>query len=153
MSKNKYFILGILALLNSCTPLEHEKYDENTYPEIVKTFFNKYKESPETAISNVFTSSKWIEMEMSNSKKDSLVLQLKEVTDLLGKFEGYEVMKIVSAGDSYKVISTIAKYQRQPVRFNFLLYKPSEKWQIQNFTFDFNIEEELMNNTNLSFDF
>jgi hypothetical protein len=35
------------------------------------------------------------------------------------------------------------KYDRQPIRFNFLFYSPNGQWQLQNFSFDDGIDEEL----------
>lgn len=150
MIKKTLLIGSLLIITNSCKRI-NEVQNEN--PKIVFEFFKEYDKDPDNALNNIFKSNDWLKSNISTSQKDSLVSQISSITKLLGNFNGYEILKVIDAGDSFKVISTIAKYERQPVRFNFLLYKPESEWQVQNFTYDLNIEEELMNNTNLSFDF
>lgn len=36
------------------------------------------------------------------------------------------------------------KYDRQPIRFLFIFYRASEKWQLQNFRYDDDFETEII---------
>ncbi len=45
--------------------------------------------------------------------------------------------------------SFLVKYARQPLRFTFILYKPNDKWVIQNFSWDSALEDELYNASSL----
>lgn len=40
------------------------------------------------------------------------------------------------------------KYDRQPVRFQFIFYKPSDKWQLQDFRYDDDLDTELIEAAN-----
>jgi hypothetical protein len=37
----------------------------------------------------------------------------------------------------------MVRYDRQPVRFSILFYKPNNQWGLQNFSYDDNLDEEL----------
>jgi hypothetical protein len=63
--------------------------------------------------------------------------------DQLGEYYGYELITEKRAGESYIIKSFLAKYERQPLRFNFVLYKPNTKWVLQNLSFDVDVDEEL----------
>ncbi|PQJ23482.1 hypothetical protein [Tenacibaculum sp. SG-28] len=118
---------------------------------IVSNFFKTYDGKPQKAIEDIFNSNKWLNFE--KSQKETVFLKLNNLISQLGSYQGYETIKSINIGKSYRVISAIAKYDRQPLRFNFILYKPLDKWQVQNFNFDVNIESVLEQNITLSFDY
>jgi len=37
----------------------------------------------------------------------------------------------------------IVKFERQPLRFKFLMYKPDNTWSLNNFSYDASIDDEL----------
>ena len=37
----------------------------------------------------------------------------------------------------------LVKYEREPIRFTFLLYKPKDKWEVLNFSFNENMDKEI----------
>lgn len=151
--KNKFGIVCLIFLglvLCNCKMNKEEKVEET--PKIIKDFFNQYDTyNAEKAIDFVLNSNKWLK-EIDRVQKDSLRTNLSEMVKELGKYYTYEVIKTSDIGDSYKVVSCIAKYEMQPIRFNFVLYKAVNEWQIQNFTYDLNMEEEALRRTDLSFE-
>ena len=74
---------------------------------------------------------------------ENVKTQLTSFLGLVGDYYGYEKSTDKSVGESYKLISYMIKYDRQPVRFTFVFYKPKDKWQVQNFQYDDNLDEEL----------
>ena len=49
-----------------------------------------------------------------------------------------------SISEDYLLYSFLIKYDRQPIRYLFIYYKPKNKWQLQNFQYDDNLETELI---------
>ncbi len=110
--------------------------------EIIDQFFEEYFVSPDDAIYNAFATNKWM-MEDSRDAIDNVVFQLKNFIDLIGNYNGFEKIREKDLTTSLKFYTYLVKYERQPLRFTFLLYKPSEKWQLQNFKFDDSIDDDI----------
>lgn len=108
---------------------------------ITKNFFETFKTNPGKAYDQLFIDNKW----MKDKKADLATNRIKLVDFFcgLGNYYGFEPITEKTAGESYVLKSFLVKYERQPVRFTFLLYRPDKTWQIQNFSFDTNIEEEV----------
>lgn len=108
---------------------------------ITKKFFETFKTDPGKAYNDLFVDNKW----MKDKKTDLEAIRLKLIDFFsgLGQYYGYEPITEKSAGESYVLKSYLIKYERQPVRFTFLLYRPNKTWQIQNFSYDTNIEDEV----------
>ncbi len=130
------FIITYLLILISFAAKSQES-PEN----LIKEFFIQYKKDPLTAYENVFKGNKW--MADSKSVLETTKIKLADVITQLGNYEGYEFITEKKAGTSYVFKSFLVKYERQPLRFTFILYKPNKVWQIQNFSFDDGIDNEL----------
>ena len=72
----------------------------------------------------------------------SIKSSINQTISLLGKSYGYEVTSVKKAGKSFELITAIAIYDRQSIRFQFSMYKPSSKWKLLNLNFDDKVEEE-----------
>jgi hypothetical protein len=55
----------------------------------------------------------------------------------------YEKLTERTAGQSLIVITYLVKYDREPIRFTFTLYKADDYWQVNNFSYDENLGDEL----------
>ena len=115
-------------------------YGQST-EKVTEVFFNAYKENPTKAYGNLFENNKW--MKDKKSDIETIKIKLADFISGLGEYYGYELITEKSVGESYILKSFLIKYERQPVRFTFLLYKPNDNWQIQNFTYDTNISDEV----------
>jgi len=109
---------------------------------LIDTFFTYYKNTGiEKAIDFVFGTNKY--MKQSQEVIDNIKLRFNKATPQLGPYYGYELFIKREAGSSYVFLSYLMKYERQPIQISFILYKPDEKWQIQNLRFDDKLDDEL----------
>ena len=109
---------------------------------LINQFFKIYEKSPQEAVSYIFSTNKWI-LERNKDGIENVKTQLTSFLGLVGNYYGYEKITEKRLGDTYKLVSYMIKYDRQPVRFTFIFYKPEDKWQLQNFQYDDNLDEEL----------
>ncbi|CAL2104426.1 conserved exported protein of unknown function [Tenacibaculum sp. 190130A14a] len=109
--------------------------------EITKEFFKTYEKSPQKAIDYAFGTNKW--MDRNQDGIENVKNQLNNLLGLVGDYCGYEKITEKSIGESYKLVSYMIKYDRQPIRFTFIFYKPKNKWQVLNFQYDDKLDDEL----------
>jgi hypothetical protein len=131
----RLFLIAITFILFQFSNAQSSK------EEITTKFFKEFKEDPSKAYMNLFTFNKW--MADKKSVLETSRIKLADLVEQLGEYYGHELITEKKAGESYIIKSFLAKYERQPVRFNFILYKPNDKWMLQNITFDVEIDEEL----------
>lgn len=108
---------------------------------ITENFFKTYKQSPTKAYEALFINNKW--MKDKKSAIETVKIKLEDLLKDVGTYYGYELITEKNAGESYILKSYLIKYERQPLRFTFFLYKPNNEWTIQNFTYDTQIDDEL----------
>jgi hypothetical protein len=109
--------------------------------EITDKFFELYSKDPLKAVDYAFSTNKWFDRQQDGVA--NLKNKLKNLVDLCGEYYGFEVLSDRSAGQSVRMITYIIKYDREPIRFSFLLYKPKDKWQVNNLSFDEDIDNDL----------
>lgn len=132
----------ILFILISWLLLSTQSFGQLAEDEVITSkFFETFKTDPGKAYNDLFADNKW----MKDKKTDLETNRIKLVDFFsgLGQYYGYEPITEKSAGESYVLKSYLIKYERQPVRFTFILYRPNKTWQIQNFSYDTNIEDEV----------
>lgn len=115
---------------------------QSTTEEITSEFFKTYDKSPQKAVDYVFGTNKWM-IDRNKDGIENVKSQLTNFLGLVGDYYGYEKITEKSVGKSFRLISYMIKYDRQPMRFTFVFYKPKDKWQVQNFQFDDNLDDEL----------
>lgn len=133
-----YFICCLLLILGNVS------FAQNTPEDIILEFFETYEEKGIVqGIDYLFATNKW--MELKKEAIDNLKEQAHEflAEDMLGKYYGYELITKKTVGNRLVYASYLIRYDRQPQRFEFTLYKPNNRWRIQNFSFDPRITEEL----------
>jgi hypothetical protein len=103
---------------------------------VADKFFKDYQSlGVSNSIDNLYASNKW--MELSAEAVGALKTQLEGLTlDFVGKFYGYELIKEQKIGENYLFLTYLGRYDRQPIKFEFEFYKPSNNWQIHSFSFD-----------------
>jgi hypothetical protein len=134
-------ISKLVLLLIFFNSFQHTLYAQETEKQekITEEFFKVFKTDPVKAYDNLFAKAKWVQ----KSDIETIKIKLKDFLSDLGEYHGYEQVTTKRAGESYLLKSFLIKYDRQPVRFTFILYKPSDTWKIQNFSYDTGLNEEL----------
>lgn len=143
MRKTKYltsyfsFVLVFFLLFSNCAFSQTNTEEEN----ITTQFFKTFSKDPIKAYEELFNSNEFI----SKSDIESTKIKFNEFLSDVGDYLGNEIITVKKAGKSYILKSFLLKYERMPIRFTFILYKPRNKWKIQNFSYDGSINEELEN--------
>lgn len=120
---------------------------QNTAQSVVDSFFSIYeKQGYVQAIDYIFSTNKYLESQQP--VVDQIKRKLDHATSIMGKYNGKEMIECKSLGNSFIMFQYLLKYDRQPILFSFILYKPAGKWQIHNFKLDDNVYEYLINLSN-----
>jgi hypothetical protein len=69
--------------------------------------------------------------------------KLKKAATQIGTFYGADLLATKTAGPNIIMLTYIVRHEREPLVFNIMFYKPSDKWQMQNFKFGNAIDDEL----------
>lgn len=128
----------ILLLLSACC---FTSWSQKSAEEIIDEFFRIYEEKPVKAVDYIFGTNPWVKSNLD--AVENVRSQLDGTLKLVGDYYGFEKITEKSVGENMKLISYMVKYDRQPLRFTFILYRPDEEWKIQNFQFDDSLAAEL----------
>lgn len=142
---NRLLILLILLIIG-CSGKKMNSKDP--CKKIINHFFVMYKNDRNHAIESLLSTNKWITKQSIsgiNNQIDSSII------DQIGKFQGYEFIVKRSISECMVLYSYIVKYDRQPIRFTFIFYKPREEWIIFKFQFDVELDEELIKSSDIYF--
>lgn len=130
----------LLSLL--CMAFASPTLAQNEPQDIIATFADRLEnEGPRAAIDSLFSTNEW--MMRSQDTRDQITTQLTNLLPLIGEYHGREQIAARQAGGSLVLHSYLFKYDRQPIRFNFMFYRPQEVWTLYKFTFDDSFDAEL----------
>lgn len=117
-------------------------FAQNKPEDVTGKFFELYeKDGAAKAIEYIFDNNKY--MDKNSDVLAQIQSRLSQLVTLVGTYNGYELMESKYLGQSYLQQIFILKYDRQPIKFIFLLYKPKDVWQIQNLRFDDKFNEDF----------
>ena len=74
---------------------------------------------------------------------DNVKFKLNGTLKLIGGYAGHNLISKKTVGDHLTLYTYIIRYDRQPLRFSLLFYKPSNEWRLFNFSYDDSLDEEL----------
>ena len=136
----KKILLTLCPLLLFICVAKAQVQEQNP-TDISKKFFEIYAAKPMDAIDYLFADVKKIKQvsdDITAIKKN-----LKMTIDQGGVNNGYELITEKNVGNNFKLQSYMVKYDKQPVRFIFIYYRPKDAWKIYTFQFNTNMDEEL----------
>jgi hypothetical protein len=134
---------ALILLVSGTLSLHPLKVLSQQKPEdITEKFFQLYEEkSSDDAIDYVFATNKWLFGEKTS--QDNIKAQLKKGIAIIGQYYGYELISKKALSESYVSLHYMLRYDRQPIQFIFIMYKPNQNWQIQNLKFDDRLEDDI----------
>lgn len=133
----KLLYLVLIILITFITELNAQSSEQG----ITTEFFRVFQNEPMKAMDYAFSTNKWMEKNIDGT--ESLKTKFKDLLPLIGDYYGYELITEKSIGKNLISISYMLKYEREPVRFIFVLYKPNEIWQLQNLKWDVKLDDEI----------
>ncbi|MEO6851354.1 MAG: hypothetical protein ABI203_01545 [Mucilaginibacter sp.] len=131
----------LLLLASVCVAQSTAAQPQGTPADISKKFFEIYSTKPMDAIDFIFSgekNSKDLKESITSIKKN-----LNATINIDGGYNGYELITEKNVGSTLKLMSYMAKYDKQPVRFVFIYYKPKDVWKVYTFEFNTNMDDEL----------
>lgn len=135
----QFIFLALIVFFISC-----DNKDKNDLPRcLVDNFFEIYEtKGANDALDNIFQTNEYM-IKQSQSDIETLKESLFSHLNSVGNYHGYEIISEYQIGKSIMHYCCLVKYDIQPVRFNFVFYKSSDSWVLQNFNFDNNFITEL----------
>ena len=127
-----FFSLALLCIMT---------YGQNSTDALTNEFFAKYQWNSDDAFDFIFNTNKWMGENKDGTEK--VKFQIRENSNLMGEYMGFEKLTEKSLGKSLKVSVYLVKYKRQPLRFIFKYYKAKDNWMLYNFKFDESIDDDL----------
>jgi len=134
------FIVGAVACV---APLAAEPDDEaTTYMAVVEKFFDLLeKEGSGPAIDYIFSTNP------SFADQKTQVVQVKTqyvaIEPIAGKLLGYDIFFDQSLHHRYAYLLVMAAHEVQPIKIEFVFYRPVDEWRIQSFRFNTDFVDDL----------
>lgn len=131
----KIFLIGLLFYsFNSVAQDDPQK--------IIDKFFNLYTtKNANEAVDYIFSTNKW--MDDSKDQIENVKFKLNGTLKLLGDYTGHSLITTKMVDEHLTLYTFMVRYDRQPLRFSLLFYKPSTEWRLLNFSYDDNLSSEL----------
>jgi hypothetical protein len=135
----QFIFLVLMVSFISC-----DNKSKNEYPKyLVDNFFEIYEtKGVNDALDNIFQTNEYM-IKQSKSDIETLKESLYSHLNTVGNYHGYEIISEYSMGKSIIHYCCIVKYDKQPVRFNFIFYNSSDVWVLYTFNFDNSIISEM----------
>jgi hypothetical protein len=118
-------------------------FGQSTAQSLVDKFFIDYeKKGAAVAVDELYKTNVWTSriQDNVNDIKNKLVGFNEE---LVGKYYGYVFLDQIETADCFSIQTYLLRFDRQPLRLTFKLYKPNDKWILYSFSFDDSLDEDL----------
>ena len=130
------------AFLISIMIFSFSTYGQSNPDNLIETFFKNYEKNPSKAVEDIYSTNVW-----ALRNRDGIETLKNEVNkytvDYVGKYYGYELITKKQFSESFILYSYMVKYDRQPMRFIFKLYKANDKWSLFALSIDSDLDTEI----------
>ncbi len=131
--KTKVLVILSLLILSKST---------FAYQGEIDNFFKLYESGKSLeAVDSIYSTNKWISQKSDDVH--NVKTQLQNLQSLVGKYQGKVLLGEEDIADRLTHVTYLALFERQPVRLEFVFYRPQEEWIIYSFSFDDDIDDEL----------
>lgn len=105
--------------------------------ELIRQFFDVYDQGkPDEAIELLYSTNSEEWLAQIRESIDNVKAKFKDLPQIVGKYYGYEKLNEEQLGSCFRTIIYLVKYDRQPIRFTFQYYKPTDNWRLYGFSYD-----------------
>ncbi|CAM4294138.1 hypothetical protein [Alteromonas australica] len=130
--------IRVLALL--LLSFSHSSF---AFEDEIETFFSLYEAGKfNEAVDAIYSTNKW--MDQKSDDIHNVKIQLQNLNSLVGDYHGKVKLGEHEVADRLVYVSYMVLYERQPVRLEFMFYRPVNDWIIYSFSFDDEIDGELV---------
>lgn len=134
----------IISLAYSSLKPNEQAMKQNSVEQLIYEFFEIYEtQSPLAAMQYAFSTNSYFTEDDEGVGR--LTGQLKGILQIVGNYCSHEKTAERSLGNKLKLMTYLAYYDRQPLRFTFELYKPRDQWFFLHVSFDDKYSEDLKN--------
>jgi hypothetical protein len=131
------YIMIICVLFLSVSAFASDEYNEE-----IEKFFSLYEKGEiSKSIDSIYSTNRWIDS--SSDAAMNLKGQFSSMSQMVGDYLGKERIGVHSYGERLLMVTYLLLYERQPIRLEFMFYRPADSWIIYSFSFDDNTNEEL----------
>ncbi|HTH54688.1 MAG TPA: hypothetical protein VL728_01495 [Cyclobacteriaceae bacterium] len=131
----KIKILAFFLALTTCC------YSQENSDDIIKRFFDTFQNNTDKAIDDIYKTNTWTS-EMGDAI-NTLKKTIRGYPTEMGKYYGYELITKQKCTDRFLLYAFIARYDRQPMKIVFELYKPDDKWFLYALNFSPDIDNDV----------
>ncbi len=148
----KYAVLPLLAglmVLPLLTASHSQPVDGKAdYHVMVDAFFRRLQEGRVgDAATHFLNQNPWFAQDPDTVEKARA--RLLSVTKVLGRYYGYQLVAEKAVASRLVHASYLALYERHPLRFGFLFYKPDDVWRPLLLEFDDDFSHEIRNSVRM----
>jgi len=137
---SRFLVLSFILIIS--TPTVHAEDGADHLQQISSFFALIKKGQPKEAAEDLLSTN----MEASSRMENKLSVEngLERMKDTLGAFKDFNIIREKKIGDRIVYVLAFALYEKQPVRFEFIFYKPEEKWLFLNVNFGLQTVEDIL---------
>jgi hypothetical protein len=133
-------LLAFLILANLGEPTDCAA---QPYLDEVEQFFQSLKAGEvDAALENLYASNPWIQG--SQDSIQQLKSQLGNLGAMVGQCHDHILLAEKQLANRWVYLNYLVLFDRQPLRFEFQFYRPEETWVIHAFSFDDEIDQDLV---------
>jgi hypothetical protein len=116
-------------------------YGQDNPDDIIRRFFDTYQSNTDKALDEIYATNVWT-LEMKDAI-NSLKKTIKNYPNEMGKYYGSDLITKQKCTERFLLYSYMARYDRQPMKVVFELYKANDKWILFSLNFSADIDDDV----------